>query len=270
MNHLLYILTASALYACSSNPEPTPLPNADSIQAMPASTEVETPPPAANLAKSTISLTAADGLEVTADVYTKGDQPWMLLCHQAGFSRGEYIETAPLLVEMGYNCIALDQRSGKAANGITNETAARAKSQGLPGNYIDALPDLEAGLAYAFEQSGGKPVIIVGSSYSSSLVLKVGNGDDRVQAVMSFSPGEYYRGESVAGWASGMDKPVFATSSKSEGPGVKEVTAQVPASNLVHFVPSQEGVHGSRALWEAQDNHDEYWTAVKSFLESLE
>lgn len=78
--------------------------------------------------KETISFPSKDGLEITADVYFTGDKskPWILLCHQARWSRGEYNEIAPKLNALGFNCLATDQRSGKEVNGVTNETAARA------------------------------------------------------------------------------------------------------------------------------------------------
>jgi len=37
----------------------------------------------------------------------------------------------------------------------------------------------------------------------------------------------------------------------------------------VHFIPTEEGIHGSRALWENTPNHQEYWDAVSAFLEQF-
>jgi predicted alpha/beta hydrolase len=74
-----------------------------------------------------ITFPAADGLEVTADLYRASEDlatPMIVLFHQAGFSRGEYLQIAPRLGGMGFNCLAVDQRSGKATAGVTDETAA--------------------------------------------------------------------------------------------------------------------------------------------------
>src|SRR5438477_11180739 len=71
-----------------------------------------------------ITFPSADGLIITADSYLQNDTlPWILLCHQAGYSRGEYKETAVKFENFGYNCLAIDQRSGDSVNGIKNETA---------------------------------------------------------------------------------------------------------------------------------------------------
>jgi hypothetical protein len=117
--------------------------------------------------------------------------------------------------------------------------------------------------------SGGKPIIICGSSYSSSLVLKVGANNEKVRAIVSFSPGEYYQGESVQSWATAVDKPLFATSSKGESEGVRTLLENMSDEFAFHFIPEQEGVHGSRALWATQDNNAEYWDALSFFLSNL-
>ncbi|MEM8975296.1 MAG: hypothetical protein AAGD43_24815, partial [Pseudomonadota bacterium] len=125
------------------------------------------------LAQQQITLRAADGLVVTADVYqTKqaSNAIWIVLAHQAGASRGEYRTIAPRLNELGYNAVALDQRSGRAFAGVTNKTSALAKVQKKGRSYIAARPDLEAGIAWAREQTSG-PVVLWGSSYSAALAL---------------------------------------------------------------------------------------------------
>ena len=72
----------------------------------------------------TIQFNSGDGIRVTADVYMteSADAPFILLFHQAGYSRGEYREIAPRLNAMGYNCMAVDQRSGKEVVGVQNLT----------------------------------------------------------------------------------------------------------------------------------------------------
>ncbi len=69
---------------------------------------------------TTIHLKSADGLLITADSYLPHDTntaPLIVLFHQAGSSRGEYSEIAPRLNELGFNCIAVDQRSGEYSRG---------------------------------------------------------------------------------------------------------------------------------------------------------
>lgn len=272
---LLFAASATFFIACSNeNANNGNQGNADTVPT--ANEEIEpvtaekTAPLDEPVTVTTVEFPSKDNLMITADIYKRGasDDPYMLLCHQAGFSRGEYKETAYDFVDRQFNCMAIDQRSGNAANGVKNETAKRAKAAKLNQNYIDAEQDIVAAIDYLYELSG-EPVVIVGSSYSSALVLKIGKGNPKVKAIISFSPGEYYKKHSVQSWADGMDKPLFVTSSKSEGPAAAEVCANVSAELLTHFVPEKAGVHGSRALWSKQDNRDEYWAALDAFLKKL-
>ena len=142
----------------------------------------------------TLSFPSEDDLEITADLYhASTDGPVVVLCHQAGWSRGEYKETAKTLQERGYNCLAVDQRSGGAVNDTDNETFKRAEAAGKGTEFLDAEQDIVAAVNYMSERYG-KPVILVGSSYSAALSLKVAAENDNVRAVLSFSPGEYFGG----------------------------------------------------------------------------
>jgi len=55
------------------------------------------------------------------------------LFHQAGSNRGEYAMIGPMLAALGFNALAIDQRSGGNAWGRTNETVKRL------GKSTDAL-----------------------------------------------------------------------------------------------------------------------------------
>jgi len=139
-----------------------------------------------------ITFSAADDLVVTADLYRPNPAlatPMIVLFHQAGSSRGEYREIAPRLVSMGFNCLAVDQRSGRTRSGVDNETAARVT--GSVPTFVDAIPDLEAAIAKVKSDYASGDVIIWGSSYSSSLVLKLAAEQPNLASgVLSFSPGE--------------------------------------------------------------------------------
>lgn len=214
-----------------------------------------------------ISFPASDGLIVTADIYTVNDTlPYMVLCHQARYSRGEYMETVRLFCELGYNCLVPDLRSGKEVNGVYNETASLAVKKGLPGEYLDAEPDMIAAINYAYQKSG-KKVILLGSSYSASLALKIAATNKKVSAVLAFSPGEYFGDKlNLKKTIAGISTPVFVTSSKEESTAVKELVSEIKPKIMVHFIPSGEGKHGSSALWKNNPNNQEYWEAVKGFI----
>ena len=223
---------------------------------------------------STVTFPTTDNLTVTADLYWTGDatKPFIILFHQARYSRGEYLEIAPKLNALGYNCLAVDQRSGSAANGITNETAKAAKAAGLSTNYPDAYPDLEAALAYVVATYAPNRLIVWGSSYSSSLVLVLASEHpDEIAAVLSFSPGEYFKldDKKIADYAKNITQPVFITSAKSEEKDWHPIADQITSAGSVFFVPQASGQHGSSTLNNNVSGHEEYWAAVEQFLASL-
>jgi len=217
----------------------------------------------------TIKFPSGDELAITADLYVIDEtKPYILLCHQAGYSRGEYREIAVKLNALGFNCMAIDQRSGKAANGVDNETVKGAMKAKLGMTYSDAEQDIIAGVDY-LSKMAGKSIIIWGSSYSAALVLKVGNDNKKVSAIISFSPGEYIEGSDITKAATNISQPLFVTSSKAEGSDVAKLLAGITGDNKVQFIPAGKGKHGSKALWAETEGNEEYWTALKAFLNKL-
>jgi pimeloyl-ACP methyl ester carboxylesterase len=220
---------------------------------------------------TTIKFNSADNVEVTADLYQHENKsaPVLLLCHQAGYSRGEYIETVPKLLSMGFSCLALDQRSGNEVNGVLNQTARFAHNKNLPLKYVDAVPDIEAGIHYLTQHFPASKKIILGSSYSSSLalIMAVKFGDVLAGAI-SFSPGEYflYDNNVVSEWAAQIKIPTFFTSSKGELHSWQRISEATPEAYRTIFHPVAEGRHGSKTLWEETSNHKEYWDAINQFL----
>src|SRR5690349_9118104 len=82
----------------------------------------------AQIVYKTFIMPAPDGLTITADLYeADSTAPVILLCHQAGYSRGEFLETGKRLMKFGFTCLAIDLRSGKECNAIPNETARAAE-----------------------------------------------------------------------------------------------------------------------------------------------
>ena len=223
---------------------------------------------------TTVTFPTTDNLAVTADLYWTGDAnaAFILLFHQADYSRGEYLEIAPKLNALGYNCLAIDQRSGGGVNDIINETYKAAKAAGLPTSYTDAYADLQSALSYVESTYAPRKLIVWGSSYSSSLALILASEHpDEIAAVLAFSPGEYFMldGKKVADYAANITQPAFITSAKSEGKSWRGIADQIKSAGSVFFVPEGNGRHGSSALFEKTPNSAEYWTAVEQFLASL-
>ena len=223
---------------------------------------------------TTVTFPTTDNLTVTADLYWTGDAnaAFILLFHQADYSRGEYLEIAPKLNALGYNCLAIDQRSGGGVNDIINETYKAAKAAGLPTSYTDAYADLQSALSYVESTYAPRKLIVWGSSYSSSLALILASEHpDEIAAVLAFSPGEYFKldGKKVADYATNITQPAFITSAKSEEKAWRGIADQIKSAGSVFFVPEGNGRHGSSALFEKTANSAEYWTAVEQFLASL-
>jgi pimeloyl-ACP methyl ester carboxylesterase len=218
---------------------------------------------------------SVDGLKVTADSYAnvKGENvPFIVLCHQAGWSRGEYREIAPKLNQLGFNCVAIDQRSGGEVNEVKNETFARAKAEGKDTNFTDAEQDIIAALKAAKKSNPNSKIILWGSSYSSALSLRIaGEHPELIDGVLAFAPGEYFErfgkpADWIANSAKNIKVPAFITSAKNEAPKWQSIYDAIPGDAKSKFVPETKGNHGSRALWEKFDDHGEYWKSVEAFL----
>ena len=271
MKTLLLITALFFAYACAHQPKDKVIEKFNEgkfdslhIDVIPASKESE------NRFIVLDSFPSKDSLLIFADVYKRKDsKPIVLLCHQAGFSRGEYRETAFRIGSIGFSSIAIDQRSGNEVNGIVNKTAQLAIEKELPTEYIDAKQDIEAAIDYLFKLNDNQSIILVGSSYSASLVLLIGKKNDKVKAVAAFSPGEYIKGINIQDSIIGYEKPIFITSSKTETEAAKKLISGIDTVWTNHFQPDFEGIHGSSALWETTEGNEKYWDAFKLFLKGL-
>jgi len=215
----------------------------------------------------TVTFYAKDSVVITADTYfIKDIAPTVLLCHQAGYSRGEYIKTAKKLNALGYSCMAIDQRSGNEVNGVKNQTAIDANYKLRNVGFAGAKQDVEAAIDYLYDLNGKQPIILVGSSYSASLALWIASKNKKVKAVAAFSPGEYLKGKDLAKLIKPLKVPVFVTSSKREVKPVEKLLRHVKSKQLTHYKPIENGIHGSRAIWETTEGYDGYWNAFKTFI----
>jgi dienelactone hydrolase len=227
--------------------------------------------PVGTHAADVVSFAANDSVQVFADYYSAGSKakPLILLFHQAGSNRGEYETIGPTLATLGFNALAIDQRSGGNAWGRTNETV---KHLGKSTGYDEALPDLEAAFQWANSSHQTGPIIVWGSSYSAALVfLLAANHRSEVKAILAFSPGEYLHGSStVRKAAAQVPIPIFVTSAKDpkEIAVAKSIFDASPSVEKIRFVPQIAGVHGSSTLRKDQnpDGTEENWVAVKQFL----
>lgn len=220
-----------------------------------------------------------DGLPITATISEIAENaPYIILCHQAGSSRGEYKDLSDWLNTLGFNTLAIDQRSGKEMNGVKNQTAERAKEQNLPTDYLDAEQDIRASIAHIADlhllMDRSKPIYLMGSSYSASLVIKIAADTSfdyhkQIAGVMSFSPGEYFSDYQLSKDLPNVNCPLFITCSKDE---VKETSrlADLAKDDLTTFyAPEEPSRHGASAMWENTDGYSATREALSNFLNSL-
>lgn len=214
-----------------------------------------------------VTFAAADGVTVHADYRGDGAGPLILLFHQAGSNHHEYDPVAPMLNDIGFDTLAVDQRSGGSAFGFANETAKAAS-----GDYIAAYADLEAALAWGRAQGAG-PIVALGSSYSSSLVFVLAaDHPEEVAAILAFSPGEYFGQDGfVRAAAAKVRQPVFVSSASDSGEisAAREIVSAVKGRHE-QFKP-KAATHGASAL-RADVNPEGaalIWQAVAAFLATV-
>jgi dienelactone hydrolase len=219
-----------------------------------------------------IQFLSLDSVPVSANLYQSNkNAPVILLCHQARFNKFEYTGIAKKLMEKGYTCLAIDQRSGGGMVEESNETFLEAKKRNKPVEFLDAEQDIIAAIIFANKKFGQK-VILWGSSYSSALALYNAIENDQVSAVIAFSPGNYFAKEkgSLIEKMANFSKPMFVTSSKEEANEIAVLLSSMKLNHLQQqFVPETAGFHGSKALWITSEGNEAYWTALLNFLELL-
>ena len=213
-----------------------------------------------------VTLKAVDGVTVHGRLYASTKpKALILLFHQAGSSKDEYATIAPRLVKAGYSALAIDQRAGDRMFGPNLTVDGLGKSTG----YLEAMPDLQAALDWAEKRK--LPVVLWGSSYSSSLIFGLAAANpDKVKALLAFSPGEYFDDKMwVRHAAAKVTVPVFIT----QGSEAKEIDEAKPVFDAVASADKQQftpeaGVHGSSTLIPARNPQgaDENWRNVLMFL----
>jgi len=124
---------------------------------------------------------------------------------------------------------------------------------------------MRAAINYGNSELKAERIIIWGSSYSASLSLVLaGRQVPNIDGVLSFSPGEYFKGKpSIKNEAKKISVPVFITAARNETAKWQPIIKGISADKT-SFIPKGEGKHGSSALL-SQDS-EEYWQAVLLFL----
>lgn len=208
-----------------------------------------------------LTLTARDGVKVYAYLSrAKSPKGVLLLFHQAGSSADEYAPLSPKLTAIGWDCLAVDLRSGGPMYGTNRTVEAIGKSQ----SYLEAYQDMKAATEYAVKRKY-RSIVAWGSSYSASLVAKLSVDCPSISKVIAFSPGEYLDDKTaVRRWYSKVKVPILAVWAGNEESGVREVLAGTRAIIL----GDQAYVHGSSCLRpdKGVPHQDALWRRIEAFL----
>lgn len=226
-----------------------------------------------------ITFTTPDGIRIVGDLYErKKEDPTILLFHQAGSNaRGEYGPIIPRLIMMGYNVLAIDQRSGGQQFGSYNRTIAQLADTAFyqEYGYCDAYNNLEGALDFIMEQGFTGTKIIWGSSYSAALVVQLAHSrPDDLAGALAFSPAS---GGPLAeckpdDYFSTITIPLLILRPPSE---MEREPVQLQADlarsfNHEVFV-GEYGRHGSSMLVQDRVGHEveDTWAAVTTFLKNI-
>ncbi len=194
--------------------------------------------------------------------------PLIVLFHQAASSHHEYDRIVPSLNALGFATLAVDQRAGGPMFGAN---LTRRAFRDEP-SYLAALPDMEAAVGWAAARHP-REIIVWGSSYSAALVFLVAAHDARVEAVVAFSPGEYFDDKHLVRRAAAMLRiPIFADSAAStdEIAQARAILETSPSARKTQYLP-RRGIHGSSTLLADRDPSGaaENRAAVTAFLRTL-
>ena len=224
-----------------------------------------------------VRFQTSDGITIHGDLYMASESrsaPLVLLFHQAGGdARGEYGPLVGRLLDRGYHLLAIDQRVGGTRFGGTNRTLAGLS--GVEYSYCEALPDLEAALAWVKSEGFDGPRAVWGSSYSATLVLRLAasHGED-LSAVLAFSPASggplaACRGEDVAGSIK-IPALIMRPASEMQRDSTRKQMAIFNEHGFETHV-AENGVHGSSMLNPSRvdGSVDETWSVVLSFLQKV-
>jgi dienelactone hydrolase len=216
-------------------------------------------------------LTADDGVEVRGDLFAAegddGSAPVVLLFHQAGSNRGEYGPIAPRLRDMGFTALAIDQRSGGKRWEHANLTVQ--KNGGESTTFLAALADLEAALEWAHDGRSPKSVVVWGSSYSASLVfLLAQKHSDRIDGILSFSPGEYLatRREEVRTAAREVSHPTLIVTPAGERERAEGIHDALASEDKQLVIPRQSRHGSSMLVSDRNAGAEDIWPGVEEFL----
>ncbi len=221
--------------------------------------------------KSKVEFYSVDSLLVTADhYYSRKDNPYILLFHTEKSSRGEFDVIAERFIKMQYNCVAVDIRTGNKYGFVKNETSGRAVDLGVDKQLLDGEKDIRAALDFVKSLSD-KNIILLGSSSSASLSLKIAAEENNINAVIALSPGEFFQPNfEVRSIFEKYNTPVFIAGNLSEEPYLIDIFSDLKEEYKTMISPPDYTLgRGTGLLLAENPTSNEYWFSILIFIKSL-
>jgi hypothetical protein len=263
---MLRLLALSALFFLQDPPKPPD----------------QTPPPAKpaplELKVDTLKRALPDGVTLTGDFYNlpyPGDERPTFVCfHMENGSRAEFAKSAQRFADFACFTFAVDLRTGKATDGVANETAASAVKVLKKDTFTNesALVDVVEALKWVREMRPTGKIFALGSGTSCALVLAaVGRNPGSADAVFVFSPGEDVPGWSIANEAKAITVPTYITcdGTVAEAARARPIGHAVDKKLCKMVIPIgvQGAAHGSLVLVQEDEAlRDRHWSTIVSMI----
>jgi pimeloyl-ACP methyl ester carboxylesterase len=171
-----------------------------------------------------VSFLTPDWFQIKGDFFpATPDAPVVLLLHQLGTNRSEFIGLAKALQSSGINALAYDARGHgesvlKDGKKVTYETFTDK-------DFENTTVDMDSAIKFLRDKkkiTAKSPVGIVGASIQSSTGLVYASEHPDVKAVVLLSPGLDYHGIDTKGpMARYGNRPVYIAASIDDAPSYK-------------------------------------------------
>ena len=100
--------------------------------------------------------------------------------------------------------------------------------------------------------------------------LKIAKDRDDIQAVIAYSPGEFFGELNIGRYITGLTTPTYIGCPRSEYSYVSQLAAGIEAPKTVVFQPENaDGQHGAKTLWWESDTCEEFWLSLLFFLKDF-
>jgi dienelactone hydrolase len=268
---MLRLLAVTALLLAQDPPKPPPPTAPDKgVAAAPLALKLEH-----------CKRIGAEGVTLSADYhalpYDDSERPLIVCFHMEGGSRGEFAKIAPRFGEFACSTFAVDLRTGKATDGVANETAASAAEVLKKTEFTneEAFADVVEGLKWARELHPSGKLFALGSGTSAALVIAAaGRNPTIADALFLFSPGEDVPGWSIAMEAKKITVPTYVTCDGSPQEVAKARMIGNAIDKKLRQVVLPVGVQGAKrgapVLFQEQvELRDRHWMTMTKLLLQL-